>query len=377
MPTRVCIIAHEGGELPLVETLVDMLTQLFLCLNTSLETDILVDNVAYFDEKANKYHEQLKLVDQPNYKKIQVDRTEFIKNIDAELIIMLAHGESPSTSTDTPASLRFGCPLSDAGRGHSGLRVWANETTLVRKDDHTMLHDVIRNSKIVIMLACAGDEILQDYLKYLSNLPSKLLKHDRYPDYPDIVIFEDEVAIVTVDIFTILFMNLLDSQIDTLPANNLHKDVKTVILRIMQIVQLYGDDHDAFWSFLMQVGCITLEAQEKRNQQLRFPVRRPRDCFRVYGRVYPYSLGTCPRVILTEFKRLKLITRGENGDLQYTTSANVDPIQLTDDSSGITYVDQTLKRRKEYNAHLARQQQVPTQQHDLRLLLLRLKHAAY
>ena len=119
MPTRVCIIAHEGGELPLEETLVDMLTQLFLYLNTSLETDILVDNVAYFDEKDNMYHDQLKLVDQPNYKKIQVDRTEYIKNINAELIIMLCHGTRRNPDTNMPASLRFGCPLSDASHTHT------------------------------------------------------------------------------------------------------------------------------------------------------------------------------------------------------------------------------------------------------------------
>ena len=98
MSTRVAIIAHEGGELLLEETLVDMLTQLFLCLKTSLETDILVDNVAYFDENTEKYHEQLKLVDQPNYKKIQVDRTQHIQNKNAELIIMLAHGRSNHTA---------------------------------------------------------------------------------------------------------------------------------------------------------------------------------------------------------------------------------------------------------------------------------------
>ena len=169
MSTRVAIIAHEGGELLLEETLVDMLTQLFLCLKTSLETDILVDNVAYFDENTEKYHEQLKLVDQPNYKKIQVDRTQHIQNKNAELIIMLVHGRKRNVVLDLPASLRFGCPLSVAGRGHSGLEVFAKRTKRIEGPGQTILHDVICRSKIVIMLACYGNEVVEDYLKYLQS----------------------------------------------------------------------------------------------------------------------------------------------------------------------------------------------------------------
>ena len=244
MPTRVCIIAHEGGELPLEETLVDMLTQLFWCLNTSLETDILVDNVAYFDEKANKYHEQLKLVDQPNYKKIQVDRTEYIKNINAELIIMLAHGTKGNGDADLPASLRFGCPLSDAGRAHSGLKVFAKNTDRICQPDQTMLHDVIRRSKIVIMLAFYGNEVAEDYLKYLKYVNDT---GDAYPMYPDILLCNGALDNASVHIFTVLLINLLDSQVDTLPVRDLHGDVRTAILRIMQIVQLF-DKKTAFES---------------------------------------------------------------------------------------------------------------------------------
>ena len=228
MPTRVCIIAHEGGELPLEETLVDMLTQLFLCLNTSLETDILVDNVAYFDEKANKYHEQLKLVDEPNYKKIQVDRTEHIKNTEGELIIMLAHGFERDTCADLPASLRFGCPLSDVGHTHTGLKVFAKDTERIRYD-HTILHDVICRSKIVIMLACYGEQVVEDYVQYLQSPAVRNATGDSYPMYPDILLCRGAVAVSSAHIFTVLFINLLDSQVDTLPILDLHRDVRTVI----------------------------------------------------------------------------------------------------------------------------------------------------
>ena len=364
MVTRVSIIAHEGGELPLEETLVDMLTQLFMSLKTSLETDILVDNVAYFDEATNKYHEQLKLVDQPLYKKIQVDRTEYIKNVNAELIIMLGHGINRKPDTDIPAALRFGSPFSDAGRGHSGLTVFAKDTDRIKKSDHTMLHDVIRQSKIVIMLACYGNEVVEDYLKYLQSRDVLKNKGDAYPMYPDILHCPGTVDNASVHIFTVLFINLLDSQVATLPIRDLHGDVRTVILRIMQIVQLFGDDYNDFWDFLKQVGCIADEKNVKRNQQLQFASQRlPPDCFRIYGHTVPNHLVDSPQIVFTDFKQLTLMSRGENGIPQYTTPANVDPILLTNESTGVTYVDTALKRRKLQNEYRERQQHAPVPSH--------------
>jgi len=161
MPQRVSILAHEGGGLPLEETLVDMLTQLFLRLNAHLETQILVDNVAYFDEKTKRYHKKLMLVDQAWYKKIQVESTEYIKDVDADLIVMLCHGLTRNPAKELPASLRFGCALSEAGRGHTGLKVFAKATNRILRSEHTFLHDVICHSKIAIILACYGNEVVR------------------------------------------------------------------------------------------------------------------------------------------------------------------------------------------------------------------------
>ena len=376
MVTRVAIITHEGGALPLEETLLDMMAQLFLSLNTSLETDILVNN---FDENEEKDHEQLKLVDQPNYKKILVDHTEYIKNRDAELIIMLGHGLKRDTVKYLPAGILFTCPRSKAGIGHSSLTVWAKYTGRVY--EQTMLHQVIRRSKIVIMLACYGNEIIEDYLQYLSD--TKHNTHDAYPFYPDILMCHGRVDNVSVHIFTVLFINLLDSQVDTLPVRDLHGDVRTVILRIMQIVQLFGSDHNAFWDFLQEVECITDEKKVKNNQQLKFTSKRqPGDYYRIYGHTCPYKLLYPVQVqVLTDFKRLTLMTRGENGMPEYHTSDSVDPIVLTNESTGITHVDAALKRRKRVNEHIKRHPHVPVPSHfvapsqpdSLERLLLQLK----
>lgn len=351
MGTRVAILSHEGSILPLEETLVNMLTQLCFTLKLSLETDILVDNVAYYDDVANKYHEKLKLVDRPLYKKIQVDRTEHIKNINAELIIMLCHGSPRNTATDFPAALRFRCTTSDAGRGHSGLLVFAKSTRRVCDPGSILLHDVIRGSKIVIMLACYGNEVVADYLQSLESVHNDT--GDKYPMYPDILMCPGEVSNVTVHIFGVLFINLLESQVVTLPVQDLYRDVRTVILRIMQIVKLFGSDHDGFWEFLKRVNCITEEKQMKREQQLPFPSSRmPQNCYRIYGHVAAIDLDESVQAVFTEFQNLTLMSRGENGMPEYTTAANVAPIELGSESTGVTYVDTALKRRKLQNEHL-------------------------
>ncbi len=320
-----------------------------------------MDNVAYYDDATGKYHEQLKLVDRPNYKKIQLDSTQYIKNVNAELIIMLCHGFPRNIADDIPATLRFGCPLSDAGRGHSGLKVFAKNTTRICEPGQTLLHDVICQSKIVIMLACYGNEVVEDYLHYLHSHNNT---NDTYPMYPDILLCNGAVATVSAHIFTVLFINLLDSEVPTLPVRDLHSPVTKVILRIMQIVQLFGDDYGDFWDFLKQVNCITEEKQAKRSQQLQFASGRlPPDCYRIYGHTVPHELFKSPHKVFTDFKQLKLVSRGENGMPVYTTSANVDPIQLTNESTGITYVDTALKRRKIQNTHREQQQHAPVPSH--------------
>jgi len=352
MSTRVSILAHEGGGLPLEETLVDMLTQLFLLLKAHLETQILVDNVAYFDEKTESYHKKLMLVDQPKYKKIQVDSTEYIKDVDADLIVMLCHGLTRNTAKELPAALRFGCALSDAGSGHTGLKVFAKPTNRILRSEHTFLHDVICHSEIVIILSCYGNEVVEDYLESLKSVRND--SADAYPMYPDILMCQGAVDDLSVHIFTVLFINLLDSEVARLPIRDIHAPVTTVILRIMQIVQLFGDDYDDFWDYLKQVDCITQEKHVKRSQQLKFASERlPPDCFRIYGHMVPFHLGDSAKVVFTDFKQLTLMSRGENGRPTYTTSANVDPIQLTNESTGVTYVDTALKRRKQRNEYVA------------------------
>jgi hypothetical protein len=153
----------------------------------------------------------------------------------------------------------------------------------------------------------------------------------------------------------------------------------------MQIVQLFGSDHHAFWDFLKQVDCITEERHVKRGQQLQFASKRLQpDCFRIYGHTVPHDLLHCPQTVFADFKQLTLMSRGENGIPEYTTAANVDAILLTNESTGITYVDTALKRRKMQNEHREQQQHAPVPSHlvalsapeSVELLLMQLKLTA-
>jgi len=107
-----------------------------------------------------------------------------------------------------------------------------------------------------------------------------------------------------------LFVNIMDS---TFPQNpsSVYPLFYKAIMRIFEIVKLFGDDHTKFWAFLQDVGCITDNASEKDRQQLPYPSARLGDepRFRVYGRVCLMRLAAkFPQRLLQQFKRIQLVS---------------------------------------------------------------------
>ncbi len=69
------------------------------------------------------------------------------------------------------------------------------------------LHSVIRKSKLAIMLNCAGDQLLQDYV-YTAR---------KTDTYPDVLIYNGRtIPMYTVEIYMVLLVNILDSQMNSL-----------------------------------------------------------------------------------------------------------------------------------------------------------------
>jgi hypothetical protein len=135
-------------------------------------------------------------------------------------------------------------------------------------------------------------------------------------------------------------------------VSNVYPSFLNAIMRIFEIVKLFGDDHTNFWAFLQDVGCITDNASEKDRQQLPYPTARLGDAprFRVYGRVCLMTLAAnFPRRLFMQFKRIQLVswlppTDGvyQNEVIDCTTVADI-----TFKTSNNDKIDRFLKRYQE------------------------------
>jgi hypothetical protein len=294
----VAILAHVSSEFPFETTEEDLLTQFFVGSQLRLHTSILVDALEA---------RRVTLEDDGTYKKECVSSTAEFIGEQAQVVIALCHGSE--RGAHKTASLCFKCR--NRGEASFADRVWAK---LLWKDRKTKpvaltqngagekavtLHSVIENSNLAILLTCNGDVLLQDYV-YSEEREG--LKH------PDLLIYNGgRLSTYTVEIYMALLVNIMDSWMF---VSNVYPSFLNAIMRIFEIVKLFGDDHTNFWAFLQDVGCVTDNASEKDRQQLAYPSARLGDepRFRVYGRVCLMTLGAnFPQRLLQQFKRIQLV----------------------------------------------------------------------
>ena len=309
----VSIISHEGDSVPFESTNADTLTQFFTDYN-----NIRVGVRSYIvDGQVRGY---INLVNVPNYSKVLCDvkglcdviRSQVDVNEPSPVTFLFCHG---CRRGKYPASLNFG----EERFKHD---VWAR-----RKDSPergTILQDLIYKSKLVLMMCCNGDQILQDYLVEQGN------------DIPDILMYNcGNVSKTSVAIFMALLMNLIDSddRIVTDPCeDNVYFVVRDSIITILKIVKWCSDDKDQFWELLFDMGCISPYESEKRKQGLPIPMRRQPGyewLCRVFGHMYnDLMIDDNYDQVFNDFKALTLVSAGETEPLEQNYEV-VDPLPST------------------------------------------------
>jgi hypothetical protein len=290
-------------------------------------------------------NKRLALVDHNGYKKECVESTAGFVGQNAEVVIALCHGSE--RGGHKTANLCFKC--GNRGKASFADRVWAKKLWKNRKtkpvavtqdaagEKAVTLHSVIKMAKLAILLTCHGDVLLQDYV-YSEEREG--LKH------PDLLIYNGgRLSTYTVEIYMALLVNIMDSW---MIVSNVYPSFINAIMRIFEIVKLFGDDHTKFHAFLQDVGCITDNASEKDRQQLPYPSARlgnePR--FRVYGRVCLMTLGAnFPQRLLQQFKRIQLVSWLPSEIYEVIDCTTVDDITFT--PSNNDKIDRFLKRYQE------------------------------
>jgi hypothetical protein len=139
--------------------------------------------------------------------------------------------------------------------------------------------------------------------------------------FPDILVCNNPTLhSSTVEIFTVLLMNVMDSEVTNIPPlpYEVYHTARTAITRIFQIVRLFSqpDDPMGFWDFLQSVGCITNNIEAKDIEQLRYPTERLGDgiqCprYRIAGSSYAWPLEDHPTEIFSEFQALQLFYKDD------------------------------------------------------------------
>jgi hypothetical protein len=167
----------------------------------SLHTSVLVRGLEDMGQKRGREGEErhLTLVQTPGYFKEDVGTTSGFVGQSAEVVIALCHGSERTQKL--PTVLSFSC--TDWYIGGAENSVWTKDVD--GANTPVTLHIVIGDSKLAILLVCADDELMEDYVyTERRNLP-----------HPDVLTCNSKaISTYTVEIYKFLLVNILDSQMD-------------------------------------------------------------------------------------------------------------------------------------------------------------------
>jgi len=364
---HVGILTHESVKVPFEQTIVDLLSQLFVTSSAYLLTSILVEDlnplthtgpIAKTAEQQDKA-QSIVMINKTRYRKICVAGTKQFQQQEADVLFVQCHGFGDK---DHLSGLDFRC----AGRGKNPYQftaVWAKPRRIHPGLDDTespSLHSVIGGCRLVVMLCCCGPYILEEFLEDVCQQAIEMQEPPAFPPFPDLLISnQDAINEWSVEIYMALFMNIFESY----RGQNLdliYDDTRNTIIKIMQIVKLFDDNHVAFWLFLEHIGIITYITDEKIRQELPFPevlqpaFLRPKGpqppFFRVQGRLVPYTTESSafPWEILEDFQSIRLVCSGDSpgegvvdheseAKIKIITCKNVTDFNFSDDKSDKVY----------------------------------------
>jgi hypothetical protein len=302
----VTIFTHESADLPFEQTVVELLTHFFVGIQAPLQTYILADNLAKFTPQMTPLGNYLTLVDEDNNKRVCVSSTKQFEFKKSQVIFISCHGQN-----GRPAALSFHCSHNKTIEETDSQLVWANAHG---RRTAPALYDIIKGCNLAIVLSCCGDEIIHQYTQDYQQKQNSL-------HFPDILVCNrPKLHSSTVEIFTVLLLNIMDSEITSIPPRQhvVYHTARTAITRIFQIVRLFSQPNDpaGFWDFLQSVGCITNNIEAKDIEQLRYPsqrlgdgIKHPR--YRIAGSSYAWPLEKHPTEIFSEFQALQLFYKDD------------------------------------------------------------------
>lgn len=335
------IFTHEAANFPFEQTIVELLTQFCVGVGAPLQTYILTEDLGRFGHDGSDGNE-LTLVHEDHYKKVDVEKTKMFAGKRSEVVFMSCHGFGRGTEPATPAGLTFRCHHNNMNQ-HEGAKqtVWARDPGGdYDPKDKVTLHELVQNCRLAVVLGCHGDALIEDYLQ----------ARGRKDLFPDMLICNGDVWGASMQIFMILLIHILDSEMNVAgpPADDaVYLAFRNAITKIFQIVKVFALDHLGFWTFLETIGCVTENYAEKYKQQMTYPSERlgatPR--FRIYGSVFTYEFGNCEYVVAQDLQKLELVTFSGEAEPLRQNYKSVPSIRISDDTNIDRYLRRWIRER--------------------------------
>ncbi len=170
------------------------------------------------------------------------------------------------------AGLVFRCERNYITELETTQTVWTRPPANLQQP--VTLHEIVGGGvcRLAIVLACCGDELIEDYLKAMGT-----------NNFPDMLICNtNEIHSDTAEILTVLLINMINildsNMVSHAPGPEMvYTSVRAAIVKVFQILKLFEGYHMQFWSFLQNVGCISDIRLQKQRQQLEYRRRLPND----------------------------------------------------------------------------------------------------
>jgi hypothetical protein len=198
---------------------------------------VLAGDLQNSSDKRNAAHAHLTLVDADFHKKECVQSTEAFTGQTSEVMFLQCHGIERNEEKQHPCSgLIFRCSRNKVTEMEMTKTVWTRPP--LNMQEAVTLHEVVRGCQLAIALACTGNQLKEDYLKVVGG-----------KKFPDMLICNtDEIHSDTIEIFTVLLINMLDSKMEKYNPGpgEVYREVKEAIIRIFQIVQVFKDQPTEF-----------------------------------------------------------------------------------------------------------------------------------
>ena len=342
---QVAIVSHKSVEGPHNGNILEDFVDYVYINNLHVHSFFCVRDVFSYDRLIKNFRNYVDVVDTEKIKETHVTNAKELSNIQSDLMIIRGHGHKDDDNW--PASVS----LYDK-ENYVDCMVYASSARMP-SDDCMPMKALTGRSHMVILCSCYGNVIVPRYLEDLTRdankdrTQSKKQKLWHHLETQEILYFDsDTILFLCPDILVLLMISMADGQWH-LPKNTANQRLRPHIIRIMQIVRLFGEDARGFWDFLREIRTVQMFEDIKHEQQT--PNQWEKDkYFRTGGHKCTSTLTEDVKSeLFANMRSLTLVTwtyaSGLRGDLTVTCHTVADIAFAERPEKGQQHVDKFLR----------------------------------